>query len=351
MSRSGPRARLGLGIAGGLHEQPGVTARQPGDGRRAPAGPEDLHQPRVHALDRDRAMRQQPGYRVCGGRHAGIAEYRQGHRLRRLHQPDGRPEEHAERAFGASQELREIRAVLRQQVLQGVAGHLPGEPAELGADHAEVRRDQGVERGTDRPGGGQAVTAQAPRREPLPRGGQQVQAHHVVGRAAVPQGPRAAGVVANRAADARPRVRGRVRAEPQPVPSRGRGDVVQDRAGLDDRGARLGVHREHPVQVPGEVEHDAGADRVARGRGAAAAAGDRHAEPRWRRPARRPPPRRASGRPPRSARPGSSTRRWSTRPGAGPSRQPRSARRRAVRRPGHVAARPTPSRPRRVWWS
>ena len=142
-----------------------------------------------------------------------------------------------------------------------------------------MRRDQGVERGTDRPGDGQAITVQAPRREPLPRGGQQVQAHHVVGRAAVPQGPRAAGVVANRAADARPRVRGRVRAEPQPVPSRGRRDVVQDRAGLDDRGARLGVYREHPVQVPGEVEHDAGADRVARGRGAAAPAGDRHSGP------------------------------------------------------------------------
>ena len=219
-----------------------------------------------------------PGTASAAAGMLGVAEHGQGHRLRRRDQPDGRAEDHAERAFGAGQELREIRAVLRQQVLQGVAGHLPGEPAELGADHAEVRRDQGVERGPDRPGGGQAVTVQAPRCEPIPGGGQQVQAHDVVGGAAVPQGARAAGVVADRAADARPRMRGRVRTEPQPVPGRGRGDVVQDRAGLDDRGARLGVDREHPVQVPGEVEHDAGADRVARGGGAAAPAGDRHAD-------------------------------------------------------------------------
>ena len=53
---------------------------------------------------------------------------------------------------------------------------------------------------------------------------------------------------------------------------RGRGDVVEDRAGLDDRGPRLGVDREHPVQVPGEVEHEPGADRVAGDRRPAAAA-------------------------------------------------------------------------------
>src|SRR2546422_2290612 len=55
---------------------------------------------------------------------------------------------------------------LFRSVLQGVAGDLPGEPAELGADHAEVRPDQRVERGADRPGGGQAVPAHVPRREP-----------------------------------------------------------------------------------------------------------------------------------------------------------------------------------------
>ena len=42
-------------------------------------------------------------------------------------------------ALGADQRLGQVGAVLGQQVLQGVAGDLPGETAELGADHAEVR--------------------------------------------------------------------------------------------------------------------------------------------------------------------------------------------------------------------
>ena len=279
MSRARRGLGLRLGVARGLHEQPRLAAGKVRDGLRAPASAEHLHQPGVHALDRDRLMRQQPGRRLRGFGHAGVAEHRQRHRLRRRDQPDGRAGDHAEGALAADQELGEVRAVLRQQVLQGVAGHLPGEPAELGADQAEVRPDQGIQRGTGHGGGGQAVPVQAPGREPLPRGGQHVQAHHVVGGAAVSQGPRAAGVVADRAADGRPRVRGGVRAEPEPVTGRGRGDVVQDRAGLDDRGARLRVHREDPVHVPGEVQHDAGADGVARDGGAAAAAGERHPGP------------------------------------------------------------------------
>ena len=133
-----------------------------------------------------------------------------------------------------------------------------------------------------------------------PSRGQHVQAHHVVGRAAVPQRPRAAGVVADRAADAGPRVGGRIGAEPQPVPGRGGGDVVQDRARLDDRGARLGSTDSTRFRCREKSSTMPGADRVARDGGAAAPAGDRHAELPSRPPARRPPPRRAGGRRPRS---------------------------------------------------
>ena len=223
-------------------------------------------------------MREQAEHHVRGGRHAGVAEHGQRHRLRRGHQRDRRAGDDAERALSAGQEPGQIRAVLRQQVLQGVAGYLPGEPAELGADQGQVRRDQGVEPGADRAGRGQAAAPGAPRRQLLPRAGQHVQAHHVVGRTAVPQGPRAAGVVADRAADGGPRVGGRIGAEPQPVGGRGGGDVIQGRARFGDRGAGLRVHRQHAVQVPGKVQHDTGADRVARGGRAAAPAGERHAE-------------------------------------------------------------------------
>ena len=224
-------------------------------------------------------MRQQGGHRVGRFRHARIAEHRQRHRLRRLDQTHGRPGYHGERAFGADQEFRQIRAILRQQVLQGVARDLPGEPAELGADHAEPGRDQGVELGTDPPGGSQAVAAEAARGQPVSGGRQQVQAHHVVGGAAVPQGPGPAGVVTDRAADAGPRMRGRIGAEPQPVAGRGRGDVVEDGAWLHDGGPGVRIHGQHPVQVPGKVEHESGTDRVPRDGSPTAPAGDRHADP------------------------------------------------------------------------
>ena len=92
--------RLGLGVPRRLDEQPGLPARQGRDGRVAPAGAEHAHQPRVHPLQRDRPVRQQPGHRVRGLRHAGVAEHRQRDRLRRRHQRHGRAGDHAEGALG-----------------------------------------------------------------------------------------------------------------------------------------------------------------------------------------------------------------------------------------------------------
>ena len=74
------------------------------------------------------------------------------------------------------------------------------------------------------PGAGPAAHAQARavNRAPLPV--THVERDHVVGGAPVAQRPRAAGVVADRAADGGARVRGRVGAEPQAVRRGGRGD-------------------------------------------------------------------------------------------------------------------------------
>ena len=55
-------------------------------------------------------------------------------------------EHHREGALAADQEAVEPAAVLGQQVLEGVAGHLPAEPAELGAHERQVLVDQRVER-------------------------------------------------------------------------------------------------------------------------------------------------------------------------------------------------------------
>ena len=134
--------------------------------------------------------------------------------------------------------------------------------------------------GAARVGGGRA----GPSLSPSPGGearagsGDHVQRDHVVGGPAVPQRPRAAGVVADRAADGGPGVGRRVRAEAQAVRC-GRGaDVVEHGPRLDQRGLLLGVDVEHVVEVPRQVKHEPRRQGVARDRGTAAAADDRRVQ-------------------------------------------------------------------------
>ena len=54
-------------------------------------------------------------------------------------------------------------------------------------------------------------------------------------------------------------------------------EPVEHEAGLDPDRALLRVQLEHAVQILGEIDHQAGADRLAGLRGAAAARHDRHA--------------------------------------------------------------------------
>ena len=79
---------------------------------------------------------QRRGVRGIG--HRRIAE-RDHDLVRRIgHQPHRGADDHCERALAASQESCHVEAVLRQQMLQAVAGHLPAEAPELGADSAEI---------------------------------------------------------------------------------------------------------------------------------------------------------------------------------------------------------------------
>jgi hypothetical protein len=87
---------------------------------------------------------------------------------------------------------------------------------------------------------------------------------------------RAAGVVADHPAERAAVVRGRVRAERQPVRPGRSAQLVEDQTGLDAGGARLRVDLQHPVQVLGEVQDDRGVHRLAGDRGAGAAGQHRH---------------------------------------------------------------------------
>lgn len=69
---------------------------------------------------------------------------------------------------------------------------------------------------------------------------------------------------------------GGVGSETQAVRGRGLLEAVEDDTGLDNGRACLGVERDDPVHVAGEVEDDSGAGRLSGDRGAAAARHDRH---------------------------------------------------------------------------
>ena len=82
------------------------------------------------------------GYCVRSVGHRRVAEHHECPRRCVLHEPDGRVEDQPERALRADQEAIKASVVLRQQVLEGVAGHLPSEPPELGAHGPEVLVDE-----------------------------------------------------------------------------------------------------------------------------------------------------------------------------------------------------------------
>ena len=90
-------------------------------------------------------MLQQAGYGVRRVGHRRVAEDREGAGRGVLDEPDRRVEDQPEGALGADQEPVEPAAPLGQQVLEGVAGDLAPEPAELGAHRAEVLVDQRIE--------------------------------------------------------------------------------------------------------------------------------------------------------------------------------------------------------------
>ena len=80
-------------------------------------------------------------------------------------EPDARAGDDGEGTLAADEETGDVEAVLGQQVLEAVAGNLPAEPAELGADDAEIGRAPvpGVRQGpASRDGGLRQATVARP---------------------------------------------------------------------------------------------------------------------------------------------------------------------------------------------
>ena len=247
-------------------------------------------------------------------------------------QPDRRAEHQRQRALAADQRPGHVEAALGQQVLQRVAGDLPAEPAELGADRRELAVHQPPE-----------VVEGARRRcavqaQPLPAAGDDVEADDVVRGPAVAQGAGAAGVVADHPADGAAVVGARVGSEAQAARLHGPLQRRLHDARLDRRRPGLDVDVEHPRQVPAGVDDHAGPDGVAGDRGARAAHGQRARRGRGRPPARRRSRRRAAaGRPPGAGRGrASASEEYSARASPESSTSARPAPRRAASRSASV---------------
>ncbi len=268
-----PGPGLGVRRVGALDlaVQPGPSGREQVDAL-SPARPraQRVHQGGVHALDGQRTGPRQGGGGRGGVVHVGEAEDQQhpggGHR----HQADGRAEDDAAGALGTDQGAGHVEAPLGQQPVQPVAGDLPAEPPQLGADRGEMSVPQVTQPGVELlVAGGARAHAEQPS-----VGAQHVDALGDVGGGAPGHGVRTAGVVADHPADGAARVRRRVRADGQPVLGGAGSHGAEHRAGLDGRRTGVRVDLQHLVHVPGEVQHQAGADGVAGDGGAAAARGD-----------------------------------------------------------------------------
>ena len=187
----------------------------------------------------------------------------------------------AERAFGADQDMREVHVVAAghervEIVAADAALHLREARLDhLGlarADLHEVAR-QRLERGRDvgEIGRDRAEMQGAAVRQ------QRIDREHVLAGVAVAQRARAAGIVADHAADGGARGGRDVDRKPQAVRLELAVELVEHDAGLDHAAAAGDVELDHIVEIFRAVDDQRGVDGLAALRGAAAARRDRHA--------------------------------------------------------------------------
>ena len=206
--------------------------------------------------------------------------------LRQRHEVDLRGGNHRERPLGADDDLREVeRASSRPRTRRGCSrrrgGHLGIPLLDFVRAFARAilanRRDSTSPRAC-RPGTRASSSARSSGRKCDLRAVRQhdVELEHVIDRLAVQHRPRAAGVVADHAADGGAARRGDVRREAQPVLLQLRVQLVEHDARLDDRPAlRRRSARGCRLRVARRVELQAVADRLPGLRRAAAPRRDR----------------------------------------------------------------------------
>ena len=251
----GVPASLGIRVRPQLHEDPTVPAGQIGDGL-AGSG-DDLDDPATESLTGHRAERQQGGDGVGSLGHRGVS---QGHRdaARTLrHQGHACLGDDTQGPLGACNELGHVAVVLRQQVFHGVAGQLPGEGTELGANRAQIPLDEGADAFT-----GPVTRRCGGQRFDLTAGDDQTGTLDRVRGTTVCQGTRATGVVADHATDRAPARGGGIRPVTQTKRSQHSLQLFLNHSGLHPDAFVLDVDVGDLVHSR-QVDDDAGAHGVA----------------------------------------------------------------------------------------
>ena len=239
----------------------------------------------VQAFQRDRLVLDDRGHRVGGLGHARVAQHDEGAVLEHGHQLQLRAQDGDQSGLAADEQARHVEAVLGQQGVEVVAGDPARDVGEPGAHLVGVGVAQPAQLPVDRRS---AVAAPLDRGvllvvgRPAPEPGAVVAEHlqrgDVVDHLAGALRGRAAGVVADHAAERAVHVRGGLGTEPQAGRRELAVQLVQHDAGLHHAGAVLRVHGLQFVAVLGPVEHDGGVGALAREARAPAAGEHRRVE-------------------------------------------------------------------------
>ena len=204
---------------------------------------------------------------------------------RQWHQPDLRIDDEAEGAFGTHQDPRQVNGTVRiHELVEVVAANAAQDLGEPAVDLCRVApaecRHRSIRAG---------FNAVAPLRVRQLRGRERpqvdqptVRQHHplfadVIDGLAVEHRPRAARVVGHHPANGGAAGRRHIRGEAEVEWPQLRVQLIQHHARLDPGPSLVGVDLENPVQVLRGIEHQAGANRLAGLRRAAAAWRDRDA--------------------------------------------------------------------------
>jgi hypothetical protein len=218
----------------------------------------------VEGLERDRrVLVTERARRIPRAPGVGVADDEEGPIPRARHQPELRLQRERAGALGPDQRAGHIEAVLREELVEVVAGDPAGDLGEARADLVGVavaeRSEPGVDLGaapTAGDDGGQLLVARRAHPHAEAIIGQDLQLLHIVHRLAAHDGVGAAGVVADHPAEGAVGVGRGVGREGEAVDLGGIAELIADHAGLDSRCPGLCIDLHDPVQILRKVEDD-----------------------------------------------------------------------------------------------